>query len=254
MRPRQLLLHVYRAFREGWYRSRSPYAGVYGSFDEVPHQGGGFDDAAWAKTASDYSQFIQRKNQGFVPLAVVGEHALLPLLIAVLDRPVTIVDFGGATGFGYLNAVRGAPGARLTYTVVETPAVCEAGRQAIPHGCQFVTAIPTGHADIVLLGSALQCIDDWRGLLRQLVALQPTYILLTKTPAGDNRAFVTAQVNLPGKVHPLHLFHGPELVAALAELGYALRFISAVDGAINQDAFEPEYRVGAPCNLLFVRA
>jgi putative methyltransferase (TIGR04325 family) len=230
---------------------RSPFEGVYLNWDEVPTVGSDHQDDQWAYTVSDTTQSLINLNESnFVPAGVTGEVALLPLIAALAPAPLRIIDWGGATGFGFLSVIYGAIDRIEKYVVVEYPRVCKEGALLFKDTrISFVDEIPQEAFDLVLLGSSLQYAKDYKKILKQLAG--PRYILLTKTPAGDNVTFVTCQVNLPGKKHPYWIFNINELVSILAELGYKLIFKSAISWDIDQSEFEPQYRVGRCCNLLF---
>ena len=256
----RFIIEAVRCVRKIRSGLRSPFAGVYERFADVPRAGGGFNDDDWINTSIKYSKSLMERNAaGFVPVDVVGEKALLPVLVSTLANrgPIRIVDFGGSTGFSYL-AVRGAvPDARVDYVVVERPGICKAGRALFGDDSQirFLEEIPDNAArtDVVVVGASLQYIDNYRGHLANLANLKPEYILFTKMPAGENPTYATAQVNLKNSKQPTWMFSVREIVSIMKDLNYRLVFRGAVEGEINQQAFDPVYRVGRFCNLLFSR-
>lgn len=240
---------------------RSPFAGVYARFADVPRLGQAFDDGGWVNTAVAYAKsFRERSASRFIPPDVVDEKALLPLLVAILAERgcVRIVDFGGAAGFSYL-AMKAAlsPDVAVDYLVVEHRSVCDAGRElfAGEGDIRFAPELPEPgeEIEIVLLGASLQYVEDYHLFLERLAKLRARYILFTKMPAGDIPTFATAQVNLPGKQHAHWLFNVREIAGLMDSAGYRLAFKSAVAGEVNQRTFASDHRLGQFCNLLFRR-
>ena len=247
------LLQLARVIRETGYRTRTTYSGVYASFEDVAKVGGGYEDEEWAITSAQYSRWAIANNEsGFIPAAVSNEAALLPLLISV-SRATRILDFGGATGFSYIAAKYGAMGGIDRYVIVDHPNVCALGRKLFKDDLrvEFFESIPQEQFDLVLIGSALQYVSNYKGLLRTLTDLKPRLFLFTKLPAGENVTFVSAQVNLPGKRLASWLFNARELVSDMDSLNYKLIFRSANDGPVNQKKVERKYRLERFCNLLF---
>lgn len=252
----EFLLQLARVIRETRYRMRQTYSGVYTSFEEVPKVGGGYENDEWPATAAQYSRWAIAKNEsGFIPAAVSGEIALLPLLISV-TRATRILDFGGATGFSYIAAKYGAMRGIDRYVVVEHPNVCAQGRELFKDDVrvEFLERIPQEQFDLVFIGGALQYVSDYKGLLKTLTDLKPRWILITKLPAGENVTFVSAQVNLPRMKFTSWLFNVRELVSLMDSLNYKLIFRSANEGSVNQEKLEPKYRLEQQGNLLFEAA
>lgn len=252
----EFLLQLARAVREIRYRMRLTYSGAYKSFEEVAEVGDGYEDDEWAITSAQYSRWAIAKNEsGFIPAAVSNETALLPLLISV-SQATRILDFGGATGFSYIAAKYGAIRGIDQYVIVDHPNVCAIGRELFKDDSRvkFVERVPQEQFDVVLIGSALQYVNDYKKLLRTLTDIKPRWFLFTKLPAGENVTFVSAQVNLPGKRLASWLFNVRELVSVMESLNYKLIFRGANDGSVNQEKHEPKYRLGQFCNLLFEAA
>jgi putative methyltransferase (TIGR04325 family) len=249
----EFLLQLARVVREARYRSRLTYSGVYSSFDEVPSHGGGYEANEWPATAAQYARWAIAKNEsGFIPSAVTNENALLPLLVATTGAS-RILDFGGAAGFSYIATKYGAMCEIERYVVVEHPKVCDQGREIFKGDprVEFIESIPNEQFDLIVIGSALQYVSDFREMLKTLTNLRPRWFLFTKLPAGENVTFVTAQVNLPGMAIANWLFNAKELVLIMESLDYRLNFRGATDAPVNQENFELKYKIEKFCNLLF---
>jgi hypothetical protein len=59
-----------------------------------------------------------------------------------------------------------------------------------------------GNIDIVFLSGVLQYIRDYKGTLKVLAGLRPSFILMTYISAGNIPTFASSQVNLRGSVLP----------------------------------------------------
>lgn len=239
---------IVRGLRQIRQSLKAPFRGIHANWADVPRKGNAFDDRAWAQSAVAYSRCMIERDASAVPYEVTDEKALLPLLLA-LHPNSRVLDWGGATGFGYL-AIQHATSLSPNYTVVETEAICDAGRELLPQ-VRFLTTIPYESFDIIVLGSALQYVEDWRDLITQLLQCAPRFVLFTKTPAGNVPTYITAQVNMPGKAHPHWMWYATEILSFMSSNGYRCIFSSACVGAINQDNFPPSHRIGQPANFLF---
>ena len=247
------LLHLARVAREARYRSKQTYSGVYSSFDEVPKRGDGYEDDQWPAVAAQYARWAITKNEsGFIPSVVTNENALLPLLVAT-TRATRILDFGGAAGFSYIATKYGSMHEVERYVVVEHPKVCAQGRVIFKGDprVEFMESIPKEQFDLVVIGSALQYVSDYKEMLKTLASLKPRWFLFTKLPAGENLTFVTAQINLPGKTLSSWLFNAKELIFAMDRLDYKVVFRCANEGQVNQGEIESRYKLGQFGNLLF---
>ena len=240
------------------------WEGVFRSFRDVPARGAAFAGEAWVDTARAHAAELLEtlRRTGTIPGAEVEGHDLLPVLAALVQRAghtVTVLDFGGGLGFGYLHLLAGLTSRDgLDYWIVETPRLCEAGRALFADDSRvhFGESLPEGspRPDIVYVNSALQYVEDWKGLLAALCASGPQYCLLARLAAGNVPTFATAQRNHPGTVIPYWFLNEAELVDVMAGAGYLLLSRGVLARVYDQDNLPPGYRLGRMCNLLFARA
>lgn len=239
---------------------RSDWEGVYERFADVPAVGDGFDDAAWVADTRRLTESVRAVcTRGLAP--VVGDDALLPLLAAAAGGTgtVKVLDFGGGLGISFVQLCAALPSeSTIEYHVVERSAVCAAGEEmyrAEPR-IRFHLEVPAvlPGLDIVYLNSALQYVEDWRGLIARLCRLSPSFMLLARCSAGDTPTFVTAQTTLPGKKIPYWFLNRDELAGCLREHGYSLRFAARATAKLDQARLPERYRQGWTSNLLFCRA
>ena len=238
---------------------RSDWEGVYPSFAEVPAAGPGFAGEQWTK---DTRALTERAREELVPRpALAGDQALLPMvagMAAAAGNPLRILDFGGGLGVGYLQVAAALPRAsRIEYHIVETERVCDEGARLYAGDARvrFHRSVPAGLRDIDVLhvNSALQYVDDWRGLLATLCGLEPRFVLLVRCSAGDTPTFATAQTTLQGSRIPYWFLNLDELVGLLAGQGYMPRFVARSTVEFRQDGLPDRYRQRHPANLLFSR-
>lgn len=244
-------------------RLRPVWSGVYRDFRDVPVRGPGFNGVVWvaatrARTYRALSEFIAQRT---TPAPPAGERALLPLLatsLALQRGDVSVLDFGGGMGIGYVDILRALRSpAGLKYLVVETDEVCAEGR-AIFIGdkrISFVSRLPEAGAgfQIVHVNSALQYIDDYRSLVRELARIGAQFILFVNLSAGEIPTYATAQLNVPGSVLAYWFLNLDEVITLLREEGYSLVMEMSSDRRLRGFAVPRKYRLDRGRNLLFAR-
>lgn len=247
----------------------SIFEGVYRHFSGVPHSGAGFDGTVWTDAAIAKARRLIEvaAKPGTVSEAVGYPLSVLPVVAALAghrsaSKTVRILDFGGGLGFTYLPVKAGlADEYSLEYHIVEKPNICRSGEELFREHPEihFHTVVPAGlkQIDIVHLGSSLHYVDDWRGLLRELACLEPSYVLLTDLTAGDIETFATAQ-NYYGSKIPIWFLNVTEVIDFMTRLGFGLLFKAKYFGTYlgvqrdcPQDNFPEHLRIGYTCMLLF---
>jgi len=246
------------------------WEGIYSSFSEVPVTGPGYDGAVWVNNSLKKIAALREQAQKNAPLPPLSNYrqALLPLLATIIYQQkgsVRILDFSGGIGFTYYQtfyALQQTSG--LEYNIVEREAVCRAGREffeAESNSPYFLTSLDKveGAFDIIHLGSVLQYIEDWSGLLARLAAMSPNYLLLIDVLAGNNQTFITSQ-NYYGSKIPTWFLNIGELIHTVETNDYKLMFMSGflptilgVEQSLPMENFESPYRLERTNNLLFVK-
>lgn len=245
------------------------WEGIYDSFEKVPLSGDGHDGSTWTAKSVEKMHNLQSLAQlkGSIPKVPEYNSTLLPLLAALVLKErgkATILDFGGGLGFTYLAVAAAIPASgKLDYHIVETQNICTAGEKAFARDpcIHFHSSLPTSieAADIVHLGSSLQYIDDWRGLLKNLAGYSSLYFIFTDLTAGDIPSYVTAQ-NYYGAKIPARFFNIDEIYDAMGKNGYQQIFRSTFKGTyfgvvqkLPQDNLPERFRLGDTCSLVFGR-
>ena len=241
--------------------------GVFASFAEVPYERDVFGEAIWSeKQAARATAALEQLRAGRAPLPITTEYAL-PVVAATTarpDRPLRVLDFGGALGTSYVQLrLMLRAGQPIEFVVVENPRLCERGASmyAGDRAIVFRTDIPAGrHFDIVHAGSSIHYVDDWRGTIRQLADAASNYLLFADLPAGHIDTFVTTQW-FHGRQIPVRFWNVDEFVGAVADCGYELIFNAPYAGGyLERDAslptshFDARHRLDRFCQLVFRRA
>lgn len=260
-----VFLDIYRTTRDGG--SFGPiWAGVYPDHRAVPVKGLGHDDARWVSQCEKLAHILlsTARNGATIPVNVRGRHVLLPLVAASVCRRnggrIGILDFGGSMGTDFIHLSSSlSTSCIVEYQVVEGKRICDVagGIFGDDPRIHFSSSLPPESArfDIVLVGSTLQYVEDYRGLLGRLCAYGAEYVLLSNLPAGDIEAtYATGQRNLNGSVVAAWFFRVADVVDTMAQNGYSLAFKAASEEEWDQGNFPEAYRIGRPCHLLFGRS
>jgi putative methyltransferase (TIGR04325 family) len=227
-------------------------------------RGPGFNGSVWV-AATRHRTLQARRGLGarrpeLTPPA--GERTLLPLLaafVAAQRGEVRVLDFGGGMGIGYIDILGALPSpATVKYVVVETDEVSAEGRAIFAGDGRIGFVSRVGDAgpgfEIVHVNSAVQYIEDYRGLIRELAALGAEFMLFVNLAAGDIPTYATAQLNVPGSVLAYWFLNIEEVVALLRDEGYSLVMEMRSERRLRGFDVPREYRLDRGRNLLFARA
>ncbi len=157
---------------------------------------------------------------------------VLPLLASQFTAPLTVLDFGGGAGVGLANMLKfGRPDlSRLSYVLVETPAVCRIFRGEIEsYSGKVVEDIPDVLAKplIVNAGSSLQYVPDYKSTMARLGALAPDIFIVSETPMSDCPTYACQILNTPHRKMVTWIFNRADFIADMEKLGYGLVFAVA---------------------------
>ena len=244
-------------------RAKQIWQGIYSRYGDVPTTGSGFDSDSFVNAAVAHAEKLltaSRQNSS-IPPEVTAEHSLLPLLVSVLCRAsdgATVLDFGGGIGSAYLHLVRSVLGCGVVdYHIVEREAMCVAATRLFRDDSRvhFHSTLPADlpGLDVVHISTALQYVEDYADLLRKLCAYRAPYVLFVKLSSGDIPTYATQQTNVPGTTVAYWFINVREVIALMAQGGYALIFKGALEREYDQQNFPAGYRLGRACNLLFAR-
>lgn len=238
-----------------WRGRGNPFKGVYSSFDEFTTTSlSAEQDQVTAAVAAALESVQLLKLPGLVEMR--RARVLLPAVAAMLGSgPLKILDFGGAAGadFGHLLCAMGAD-VDVQYTVVDLPAVCEAGRAiwANDKRISFASELPLPEArfDLIYSWGAIQYLNDVPALLKSFVEYSPRAILIVGSPFAE-RSFVRMQTN-QSVGYPQWVISLPETEKIMLDAGYSLKCRLATGENYDVDNYPEEYRVPDYAALLFV--
>jgi len=202
---------------------------------------------------------LQQIREGETPAS--PWHEVLALVVATASRTsnrIRVLDYGGGCGLGFVQVLATLRGtAVIEYHVVELARMAAAGREvfAAEPRIQFHTSLDSApnSVDIVYMSSVLPYIEDYTGLLHQLAARNPQYIVLTQLASGLFPTYATRQVNLRGHILPYWFINIEELMGFLSATGYFLIYEAHAGPEYDQSNFPPINRVGKMRNLIFVQ-
>lgn len=240
------------------------WSGVYPDLESVPRSGEGFDGETWLKGMTDAtSAAISAAGRADpLPTGVPTFRAMLGMLVSIIGRSkdsIRILDFGGGMGIAFANLMSTTPHVKsISCVVVDNPESCRRGEMLFRGDprVQFSSTLPQDLQgfDVCFLGSVLQYISDYRGLLARLAAGHPEYVFLAFTPVGNVPTFATAQRNVVDSIIPIWFFNLAELTRELDGLGYELLFQSAFcERTFDMSNFPETHRLKHMSTLLFGR-
>jgi len=189
---------------------------------------------------------------------------LLPFLLTS-DEKISILDFGGALGLDYfsvltqlipVNEVLGK------YYVVELPDLVATGKKELGafESLVFLDSLPEDlPVEIIIARSTMQFIRNYKEVIEQFCAYNPTFIYFSGLPitgGSEYSTFAIAQTRLENKSVPYWIFSFKEIADLLFEKNYGLLY-RAVDHVPNwvskyRNLPYEEWRV-LDMNLIFVR-
>lgn len=205
--------------------SSATYFGVYSSFKEL----------AEALPTADYypvallSELIHRRLRHFAAgtndIEPNDRYNFLSTLVALSPEPdVSILDVGAGFGEALEYLKIGCPGKRFKYSVLELKQVVALAKQTIkePEIEFYTESHELRRVDLVFFGSSFQYFENRFEMLRSVLELDPVIVAISDSRMGDMPAFVTAQVNMPGRIIPNWVNNRNELVEFFLIKGYAL--------------------------------
>jgi len=244
------------------------WEGIYKNFAECPKQGDGFSGERWVTQQAERINKLKAEIQKSPESAVGYQTSLLPVIVAMAGNlkkdKLKILDFGGGLGNTYLLMSSGCvQQTEFEFCIVESQEICRKAKELFKNdkNIHFYDKLPKDikKFDIIHLGSSIQYIEDWKGLLAEFSKYNSGYILLADVPAGNIPTYATVQNYYEAKI-PYWFFNINDIINAMSAVGYGLVFKSIfIDQRLGkcqplpQDNFPPEYRVGDSCNLLFCR-
>ncbi|NQV99224.1 MAG: methyltransferase, TIGR04325 family [Rhodospirillales bacterium] len=248
----------------------SIWSGVYSSFAESGGDQTVFDQAHWLEsvtaTAKQKSKEMSDSKTGIPSLAITQDYILpvVATLTQIYRKQLKILDFGGGLASSYLDVMACIQNSEdLEFHIVEVDSLINKAKTLLPDESQlfFHTSLPVlDDIGIVHIGSALQYIEDWKGLITKLAEYNADTFILAHLPAGDiPNSFVTLQSYYGHRI-PCWFWNIADIVDHMDTVGYELSFksrhlvkILGKVGALPMAALPEEYRLEDFCQLIFAK-
>ena len=180
------------------------WEGVYKNWNDAPADDGVFDGDIWIQKVTDRAIKARQDylSSGTISFGALSHDYVLPVVASMAlgsgGKNLKILDFGGGLAASYFPVVAAQPDSKkIEFHVVEGKRVCQQAEEMFRDRplLHFHDELPKlqDKVHIVHSGSALQYIEDWKGLLARLCGYNPRYLVLADVMAGDIETFVTLQ-------------------------------------------------------------
>lgn len=120
---------------------------------------------------------------------------MLATAVGMFQRPVSILEFGGGTGYHATTLNHLLPGLVSRYVVVETTAQTAAANGRIA-GVQFLDQTPAERFDIIFSSGALQYTQAPLAYLKQLCDLNSPVMVFARNAFSDRQVFFEQKSNI----------------------------------------------------------
>lgn len=251
----------------------SVWEGVYENFSQAGNPSSAFSETIWIEKQRKkiLEQFYDLNEKNFIPNHVPSYEYPLTVVASLLmagNKKLSILDFGGGMGSGYLDILSKIPNAieNCNYYIIENEKLIA----QLPNELKdlknlfFVNSYANFSREnsplILHFGSSMQYISDWKGLITNLCEeLNPEYLVLSDLHAGDIPSFVTNQIFYEHKI-PQWFLNYNEVVNFMFEQRYHLIYQSYfIRKILEQEECFPNFalpesmRIHRPINVIFSR-
>eukprot|EP00210_Caulerpa_lentillifera_P009586 g9143.t1 len=250
---------------------KSVWEGVFDTFEDAGGDLDAFDSDIWIQKQQ---KKILSLHEGIENLndpsdASISRDYPLPLVVAMIltqQERTSILDFGGGMGEQYLELLAKIPDTRekIDYVVIDGSKTIQSVPSVVKKLAHIsfydqITDVPETIFDIVHMGSTLQYIDDWRGLLKTLVEkFKPRYFIFSDLLSGDIPTFVSHQI-FYGKRIPVRFHTLSTIISFFKIIGYSAIFRSLLRSRIlgnenlPMDELPESHRLKIAMNICFSR-
>jgi putative methyltransferase (TIGR04325 family) len=235
---------------------RSPFRGVYGSFDEarksIPaNRKVGYDHAETAAMYIGYAQTLR-----------LSDYPVLFWMRPAIEQAASVFDLGGHVGlacYAFEKYLPYPPG--LRWMVCDLPEIRRAGeRIAAERNANRLSFtgdfLAADGADILLTAGTLQCMEISLASILSQLRRRPKHLLVNRLPLYDGQPFATVQDIGPVMI-PYQIFNRQQFIDSVCGLGYRLIDawqISEPLCGMCVIPFHSERSLSAYSGLYFIRA
>jgi putative methyltransferase (TIGR04325 family) len=239
-----------------------------------PHSVGVFYNYSDIKKDDFWSSEFWKKQQKDA-LGLIGDWCFLPelsqtfLSVTVLklnllskDKPISVLDYGGGTGYLYYEMNRVGSllyPENVRWVVVDEENSLELGRQfkRDDEKIEFFLETPESQKfDVIHISSVLQYIDDVYGFLDTLLEkTNARHIILTRISGGADTPDYFTERKVEGGSHPYHILNLKELTKYMKSKGFQPEFRSSwakeYIQEIDYDKVPKDYQIYCTSHMFF---
>jgi putative methyltransferase (TIGR04325 family) len=186
--------------------SHLEYSGPYATWQEAQQSSVGYDSPfALSKVRAALLDVLNGKKKyerdGTSFDQIPTPYTVRDKLSKLLTPSSIVVDFGGGLGGTYVNNRDIIDGKCQEYIVIEQKSFCDEGKKiandfALPvHFVESPQELQLKDVDIVIVSSVLHYINDWKGIVDQLLALNPRHIIVDRQPFTEGNTLIFVQEN-----------------------------------------------------------
>jgi putative methyltransferase (TIGR04325 family) len=236
------LIDLVRRFRPPKYGLIGPFS----SWAEARSYSAGYDDLAILE-AVDRATLTALRSERVSQDGMVLDSASLPFpLIACLmrvalkkGRPINVIDFGGGLGSVWYRCRMFLSSAIAGWCIVEQPHFVKRGREKyqtaeLQFSCTLQEAADAWAPDVIVFSSVLQYLEDPYAVLAEVSRLEPSAIIIDRTPYGDGADDKVLVQQVPPEIYsasyPLYLFGASRIGEALSPAYRRVLGFDALDG------------------------
>lgn len=187
-------------------KSHLEFSGPYATWSEAQQSSVGYDSPfALGKVRTALLEVLtgnkKYERDGTSFDAIPSIYTVRDKLNKLLAPSSIVVDFGGGLGGTYVNNRDIIDGRCQQYIVIEQKSFCDEGKRIAADfdlPVCFLESPKDIHlekVDIVIASSVLHYIDDWRGIVDQLLALTPSHIIVDRQPFTNGKTGIFVQEN-----------------------------------------------------------
>ena len=151
----------------------------------------------------DYDEFVEHKNKNEKNIKYEKRHYydilfyMLKTILQLKKEEISILDFGGGFGtvFFDLNYYLKSLDIKINWIIIEQEKIVEwCKKECNESGIIFKKRLEDigQEVDFALFGSCIQYLENYKDIIKTVIALNPKRIALLKTPVSDE-TFVNVQ-------------------------------------------------------------
>ena len=185
-------------FNKFIFQHKPEFSGFYSSFEECTSKGNVWESDEWVNNQLKKIQGInsvinQKKSKSFVNYTThgtsLGSVITFINLLSQSQEKVRVVDFGGGTGITYHSCVLNLIEPNKVYwKIIDNEILANlSNRILISDNSQieYTSSINNEKYDILIIGSTLHYIEDYKKTMKELLRGNPNIIHLERLHAGE---------------------------------------------------------------------